>query len=79
MDKSYEGNIQRGRVGIILPERNAFDFVERPNPSDGVQDFKKNYAESGRSKLQRTLLALKKQNAKNTFFNKHFTTLKADY
>jgi hypothetical protein len=25
-----EGYIIRGRMGIVMPERNAFDFTERP-------------------------------------------------
>ena len=29
-DGTQEHFITRGRIGIIMPERNAFDFTERP-------------------------------------------------
>jgi hypothetical protein len=51
-------------MGIMLPERAAFDFVHRPDPrADGPKPIKKD-AESGKAKLQKTLLQLKKSNTR---------------
>jgi len=41
----------RGRVGIILPERNAFDFTERPTIASDQRPEKKSNNESGKAKL----------------------------
>lgn len=34
--KSDESQIKRGRVGIIMPHRNAFDFIERPEMKETI-------------------------------------------
>ena len=64
---TLEGQIQRTRVGVLLPERNAFDFVEKPVPqmeSAKMQGDRKKEMESGKGKLQKTLLQLKKSVSK---------------
>lgn len=43
--------IMRGRMGIILPAKNAFDFTERPVKNTVQAVDRKNANESGRSKL----------------------------
>lgn len=50
----------RGRMGIVMPERNAFDFTERPKETVEQRAEKKTNNESGKAKLQKRLLALKK-------------------
>ncbi|CDW71719.1 protein iws1 homolog [Stylonychia lemnae] len=69
--------ITRGRMGIMLPERNAFDFVVRPDARD-VQLKDKKKDETGKQKLQKTLLQLKKQNIKPTS-TKGMATVKMSY
>lgn len=41
----------RSRVGIILPERNAFDFTERPRDIVEAKMDRRNNIESGKVKL----------------------------
>lgn len=43
-------------MGIMLPERAAFDFVYRPDTGNDTAKPKKKENESGKSKLQKTLL-----------------------
>jgi len=50
----------RGRVGIILPDKNAFDFTERPSKTAEPRQERKKESESGKSKLQKKMLLLKK-------------------
>jgi len=72
-------------MGIMLPERNAFDFVMRPESKDlnyqksGDSDGKtKKDGESGKQKLTKTLMQLKKQNIKSTS-SKNMATVKMTY
>lgn len=47
-----EGNqIMRGRVGIIMPDKNAFDFTARPREGNDAKAEKKKDVESGKAKL----------------------------
>jgi len=67
----------RSRIGIILPAKNAFDFTVRPDSSIDVKDKKSNEV-SGKSKLQKTLLQLKKANMKS-YSSKGMATVKIDH
>lgn len=77
-DNPLEGQITRGRIGIILPERNAFDFTERPEKQVEANKEKKKDQESGKAKLQKTLLQLKKSNMKSSS-SKGMATVKIDH
>lgn len=71
-------DIQRGRMGIMLPERNAFEFVHRPKAKEiNVHDRKKE-GESGRYKLQKTLLQMRRANTRQTT-SKEMATVKTTY
>ena len=56
-----------GLRGIFIPERNAFDFVERPEAKEHSIHDKKRDPDSCRSRLERTIVALKKANKKSSF------------
>jgi hypothetical protein len=43
-------------MGIMLPDRNAFDFVHRVENKEVILKDKKKEAESGKNRLQKTLL-----------------------
>ena len=73
---SQDARITRSRIGIILPERNAFDFIERPERRE-TTERKKAGEENGKAKLQKTLLQLKRSNTKGTG-NKSMATVKID-
>lgn len=62
----------------MLPDKNAFDFVERVEYVADSKDKKKE-AESGRQKLQKTFLNLKKQNTRQISANKNMATVKINY
>lgn len=64
-------------MGIMLPERNAFDFVLRPE-RDVVMQKEKKKDESGKQRLQKTLMQLKKSNIKPTS-TKGMATVKMSY
>lgn len=78
--RESDGNgqhIMRSRVGIILPDKNAFDFTVRPESNVDFQDKKQNQ-DSGKAKLQKTLLQLKKANMKS-YSSKGMATVKMDH
>ena len=56
-----EHEIKRGRVGIIMPHRNAFDFTERPAPKGDQLGGTRNKSE-GRLKLRKVMESLKRSN-----------------
>lgn len=62
-------------MGIILPERNAFDFTNRPSQSHDHFVERRRDQESGKAKLQKSLLKLKKEKNKQ-FTNKNMQTVK---
>ena len=70
--------ITRGRMGIMLPDKNAFDFVVRVDKKEVSIKDKKKEAESGKFKLQKTLLQLRKSNTKPTT-NKGMATVKIGF
>ena len=76
MDKAEEHQITRGRVGIIMPHRNAFDFVERPEPKQNVIGDRGTRSE-GRVKLRKVMEGLKRAN-KQCFTNKRMQIVKTD-
>lgn len=73
---SERGEISRTREGVLLPERNAFEFTVRPE-SRKIQ-AKKTNQESGRHKLMKSLLKLKRGNAMTQSANKHMAVVKYD-
>jgi hypothetical protein len=70
--------VTRGKMGVMLPEKNAFDFVVRPDKREDRGQEKKKDAESGKSKLQKTLLQLKRANTRPTS-TKGMATVKLHY
>lgn len=68
--------IVRGRAGIIMPSRNAFDFVEKPYPSDCASGQMTN-KNSGHEKIKRTMNNLKRFSKMNNT-NKKMQTVKID-
>jgi hypothetical protein len=57
--------IIRGRMGIMLPNKNAFEFTDKVVPDFGAGKGKEGKKEeNGRQKLSKTLLNLKKQNSR---------------
>lgn len=50
-DDDESKKITRGRMGIMLPEKNAFELIERVDPRDVNVKEKKKDAESGKAKL----------------------------
>lgn len=75
--------IVRGRAGIIMPMRNAFDFIERPDvqvPEDegtgrGIASSKQ---KGNKAQLKSIMMGLKKKNRAN-FTNKRMSIVKMDY
>ena len=65
-------------MGIMLPERAAFDFVKRPDARTDSAKPKKKENESGKAKLQKTLLQLKKSNTRSSS-SKGMATVKINY
>lgn len=65
-------------MGIMLPDKNAFDFVLRVDNRDANLKERKKDAESGKSKLQKTLLQLKRSNNKAASI-KGMATVKINY
>lgn len=35
LDENPVNEIHRGRAGIIMPQKNAFDFIEKPRTNEG--------------------------------------------
>jgi len=56
--------ITRGRMGIMLPEKNAFEFYVRPKQQFVNQ--KRINQESGKAKLNKALLQIKRAKTKGT-------------
>lgn len=54
--------IVRGRAGIIMPARNAFDFVDKPNPSDCMGSSSYQAKNSGHERIKKTMNNLKRFN-----------------
>ena len=64
-----EQEIVRGRAGIIMPQRNAFDFVDKPNPTDFLGSGSGQAKNAGHEKIKKTMNNLKRFNRMN-FTNK---------
>ena len=63
----------------MLPERAAFDFVYPPDAKSVNAKARKKENESGKARLQKTLLQLKKSNTKSTTSSKGMATVKINY
>lgn len=77
------GDLEMTSEGMRLPERNAFDFVKAPS-KDAFRSFgaeKRSTTsigkESGRVKMQRALMNLKKKKNMSTVGNKNMNLVKA--
>jgi hypothetical protein len=77
------GDLEMTSEGMRLPERNAFDFVKAPS-KDAFRSIaaEKRSAvsigkESGRVKMQRALMNLKKKKNMSTVGNKNMNLVKA--
>ena len=53
-------------MGIMLPDKNAFDFVVRVERQENLAKEKKKESENGKARLQKTMLQLKRSNARPT-------------
>lgn len=70
--------ITRGRAGIIMPQKNAFDFVERPEhklPDDGESAAQK--AKSTKTQFKKIMDGLKRK-SRTTCVNKRMAIVKMD-
>ena len=72
-----EAEIKRGRVGIIMPTRNAFDYTIRPTEASDSQARETKKSENGRTKMKKVMDGLKRAN-KATFSNKKMQVVKTD-
>lgn len=45
----------RGRVGIIMPARNAFDFIEKPQAKDGYDNRMNGGQQKGHERLRKVM------------------------
>ena len=74
---SLQGEIKRTREGVLLPTRNAFEFVLKP-ASFETKGGKKGGAgqETGKQKLMKSLLKLKRSNTSALSANKHMAVVK---
>ena len=57
-----EQEIVRGRAGIIMPARNAFDFVDKPTSSDCMGNSQYQAKNSGHERIKKTMNNLKRFN-----------------
>ena len=77
------GEITRTREGVMLPERNAFEFSKRPTFSSISEarrkEDSKQKKEDSKQKLMKSFLKLKKMNAPSTSANKFMAVVKYDY
>lgn len=73
-----QGEIVRTREGVILPSRNAFEFVVRPesNIKEGFKKGSKAGQESGKALFMKNLLKLKRQNTSQLSANKNMSIVK---
>jgi hypothetical protein len=72
-----DNDIIRGRAGIILPQKNAFDFVERPAANVFANDSKKSDVKGGAANVRKVMEALKKRN-RTQYTNKRMQIVKID-
>lgn len=80
MKEKDSNAIVRGRAGIIMPTKNAFDFVERPESNLGGDDGRSGGANKGKGshvQLKKIMEGLKKKNRTN-FTNKRMQIVKMD-
>lgn len=72
--------VTRGRQGIIMPQRNAFDFVEKPRLQEDL-NLRDNGSMMGHSKghekIKKVMHAIKRQSRTN-LVNRRMQTVKAD-
>lgn len=74
--------MQTGRIGITLPPKNAFDFVNKPRPELGDDDGegrrpKGDQRQNGVENLRSVMMGLKKKK-RITYDNKRMQLVKID-
>lgn len=79
VDKEYM-QIKRTRAGIIMPQRNAFDFVEKPRAqqqdfADEVRDGEK--GKDTKKHFKKIMMGMKRSK-RATFTNKRMQIVKMD-
>jgi hypothetical protein len=66
-------------MGIMLPDKNAFEFVHRPQKREQMSAEKKKDGESGKAKIQKRLLQMKRANTKSSSSSKEMATVKLSF
>ena len=69
--------VVRNKMGVTMGEKNAFNFTERPERREINRFDQKKSNESGRGKINKTLLNIKKANTRSEG-NKDMATVKRD-
>ena len=72
-----EGGIIRGRAGIIMPQKNAFDFVVRPKTDENCGESKQADPKGGAANVRKVMEAMKKAN-RASYTNKRLQIVKID-
>lgn len=69
----------RGRAGIIMPTKNAFDFVEKPesNLQDEIGNSVSNKSKGTKAHFKKIMEGLKRKSRVN-FVNKRMSIVKMD-
>lgn len=72
------GEVQRkARIGVVLPQRNAFDFTMAPESNyKGKEDSRSKLENSSKQEIMKTLQKIKKENAQTQ--NSNMKTVKID-
>jgi hypothetical protein len=70
-------DIIRTREGVLLPDRNAFEFARKPQRQENVGGGRKK--EDSKQKLMKSLLKLKRSSTPSTSSNKFMAIVKYDY
>ena len=72
--------VQRGVHGIIMPARNAFDFVEKPQAGEDLDMRARGTGfevSKGHEKIKKVMNGIKRM-SKTSFVNRRMQTVKAD-
>ena len=75
--QAQANQITRGDKGIIMPARNAFDFVEVPRQSNGLEFANQVQGAKGHEKIKKVMNGIKRLSKVNNV-NRKLRTVKAD-
>lgn len=76
--QAVANEITRGRAGIIMPSRNAFDFVEKPRQQEDFDSRGSSMLQSkGHEKIKKAMNSIKRQ-SKINLVNRRMQTVKSD-